>query len=1194
MVNIEKITDEELARILEEKSAKFREMTSEEKKEAIGIYRQYAEKGYSDTVDSWVKSDYEETPVDITTFLHDKRYLGNGLIDADGRFTLFPYWEETLKKMFPNAYETKYNTLILTGSIGTGKAQPMDSLVFTDHGFVRMGDIKVGDMVYGNDGKTHPVIGVFPQGERDIYRIYFSDRTSVKCSDEHLWKVYDKHSEYRERILTTSQLLTYKLKYHTKHTGENSKFLIPMTAPLEFSEVSHLITPYTLGCLIGDGCLTAVTPVLTSADNEILEKVSSSLVEGFTLHKMKTAKYEYSIRKVGHECIREDSHSNPIPTPNIYHKELQRLDLCKTACYKHIPQEYLFDSVSNRLELLRGLMDTDGWVSRDGQCFFDTISPTLRDDVVWLVESLGGTCQWKEKKRGYRKKDGTYVQCHNCFSLSVRLPKEMIPFHLSRKQDKVNKNRWNPWRAIDRIEYVGKEDCQCIYIDSEEHLYLTDHLIVTHNTMMSVVCMLYLLHRMLCLKDPYLYYGLQPIDKITFSLINVTIDAAKGVAWDKLQQLVQTSPWFMSHGKISGRSDIVWTPDKRIELVVGSNNNAVIGRALFCLAGDTRIVTDGGIYTMEDLIRKRINVFSYSDGKIERSEKCMVLHTIAVDSYRVLTLEDGTRITCTYNHEFLLSSGEYMMAEDIEAGTELMACTEDNQMTTMKVTGVEDASSAPEFVDFYDVYNVMPHHNFLVATDSGKRIMAHNCNFTDEVNFAAMTTDVDKIKNKMKRLIAQVDARMQSRFMKGDRLPTLQIIASSKASDQSFLDSYIDTKRKNESKTTLIIDEPQWVVRPDKDSSWHFYVAVGNKFLASEVLDKDSPPEVIENYRAKGYQMLEVPGGYYESFRDNVELALTDIAGISSTSALKYISGVRLNEIKTDSYRNPFTKDVIEVGTHDNLQYSQFFDLSAVPDTLKSKPLFVHLDMSTTGDKTGIAGVWIMGTRLGAGGDRQSKEAYYRVAFSVSVKAPKGYEISFEKNKTFIRWLREQGFNVKNVSMDSFQSASVRQSLEASGFNTSIVSVDRLENIQGTNSKVCLPYAFLKSSIYEKRLELYKKCDLLTNEIVGLEKESDGHINHPEGGTQGSKDQIDAVTGALWSASQSIEEYVYDYGEDYDTLLSVNRNTAEEEKERKKQLMIDFENEIRAMNDPLADQHNSDGDPNSEENAFVFNDILIW
>lgn len=477
-------------------------------------------------------------------------------------------------------------------------------------------------------------------------------------------------------------------------------------------------------------------------------------------------------------------------------------------------------------------------------------------------------------------------------------------------------------------------------------------------SLVAVLALLYLLYRLLCLKDPYNFYGMQPIDKITISLINVTEEAAKGVAWDKMQQLLQMSPWFMSHGVVSGRTNIAWTPNKRIELVIGSNNNAIIGRALFA-------------------------------------------------------------------------------------------------------------------------------------------------NFTDEINFAAMTTDVDKIKSKQKHLISQVDARMQSRFMKGTKLPTLNIIASSKTSDQSFLDSYINTKKKNESKTTLIIDEAQWVIRNDKgtpDDPGAFYIAVGNKFLASEVLPKDASDFVIQSYRAKGYQMMKVPPGYYEAFIDNVELALTDIAGISTTSALKYISGVRLNEIKVNTYKNPFTRDIIEVGTGDDLQYSQFFDIQAVPPNCKQRPLYIHLDLSKSGDKTGIAGVWIMGKRPGQGND---KEAYYRVAFSVSVKAPKGYEISFEKSRTFIRWLKSQGFKIKGISTDTYQSAQIQQQLTADGFDVKTLSVDRLDNIAGTKTKVCLPYAFFKSAIYEKRLELYAKCDLLTDEIVGLEKEPDGHIEHPEGGTQG-------------------------------------------------------------------------------------------
>lgn len=574
---------------------------------------------------------------------------------------------------------------------------------------------------------------------------------------------------------------------------------------------------------------------------------------------------------------------------------------------------------------------------------------------------------------------------------------------------------------------------------------------------MAVLCIAYLLHRMLCLKDPYLHYGLQPIDKITFSFINVTIDAAKGVGWDKIQQLFQSSPWFMSHGTVSGRSEIIWTPDKRIELVVGSSNNVIIGRALYA-------------------------------------------------------------------------------------------------------------------------------------------------NFTDEVNFGSMTSDVEKIKAKQKHLISQVDARMQSRFMKGTYLPTLNIIASSKSSDQSFLDTYIEMKKKNESKTTLIIDEPQWVIRTDKDSKEKFYVAVGNKFLASEILPLNASEALADEYRAKGYQLLKVPIGYYETFNDNVELALTDIAGISTTSALKYISGVRLNEIKTDNYTNLFNRDVIEVGTGDDLQYSNFFDLSKVSARDKGKPLYMHLDMSKTGDKTGIAGVWIDGKKPSSDGEA-SREAYYKAAFSVSIKAPKGYEISFEKNRNFVRWLKKQGFNIKAVSCDTYQSAQIQQQLRSDGFEVKTLSVDRLENVPGTNQKVCLPYAYFKTAIYEKRLILYNKCDLLTDEIIGLEKEPDGHIEHPMGGTQGSKDQVDALCGSIYSASLNIDDYSYNYGEDVTSILE--NNTRGEENIRQ-QVSVAFEQSLQDMFTPDSvkeayneDQNNfvdfGNGKSTPYTGSVYSNDgILIW
>lgn len=555
------------------------------------------------------------------------------------------------------------------------------------------------------------------------------------------------------------------------------------------------------------------------------------------------------------------------------------------------------------------------------------------------------------------------------------------------------------------------------------------------------ICLLYLLYRLLCLKDPYLYYGLQPIDKISISLMNITLENAKGVALDKLNQMILSSEWFMSHGQMKGTSNLNYIPEKHIELIVASSNNQVIGRAIFS-------------------------------------------------------------------------------------------------------------------------------------------------NFTDEVNFG-LTSDVEKLKKKQKQLISQIDARMRSRFLRGTYLPTLNIIASSKNSEQSFLEDYINTKKSIESKTTLIVDEPQWVVDSRKDSPEKFQVAIGNKFLSNELLPYPCPKQLIDEYRAKGYTILDVPIGYLENFQDNIDGALTDIAGIATASSMKYISGVRWNEVKTARYENPFKQEIITVGNgKDDLeQYSQYFDINKVPSELKLKPMYIHLDMSKTGDKTGIAGIYVIGKKPKIENEDSTREMFYRLAFNVSIKAPKGYEISFDKHRIFIRWLRSQGFNIQGISSDTFQSAQLQQQLSADGFETKIISVDRLDS----ETKTCLPYAHFKSVLYDRRLDIYKDCDFLTEEVLGLERESDGHINHPDNGTKGSKDAIDAVVGALYNASQHADQYAFNYGENLNLLVDVNDKSKDQ-----KQMLIDLTEELRRLDpivQPTTQQNNKQEQP---LDAFIANDTLIW
>ena len=144
--------------------------------------------------------------------------------------------------------------------------------------------------------------------------------------------------------------------------------------------------------------------------------------------------------------------------------------------------------------------------------------------------------------------------------------------------------------------------------------------------------------------------------------------------------------------------------------------------------------------------------------------------------------------------------------------------------------------------------------------------------------------------------------------------------------------------------------------------------------------------------------------------------------------------------------------------------------------------------------------------------------------------------------------------------MDTYQSANMAQSLTADGFKTQILSVDRVDTIgteNGRPARVCKPYTFFKTTIYEQHLKLYRKCDLLTEEITNLERLSDGHVDHPK---NGSKDQADALCGSLYTASQFAEEYSYDYGENLETSLDVNVEASDEYK--KHQMIAEFQEEL--------------------------------
>lgn len=455
--------------------------------------------------------------------------------------------------------------------------------------------------------------------------------------------------------------------------------------------------------------------------------------------------------------------------------------------------------------------------------------------------------------------------------------------------------------------------------------------------------------------------------------------------------------------------------------------------------------------------------------------------------------------------------------------------------------------------------------------------------FFDEISFIK-NQDIDKQKQKAKDMIDTAIGGMLTRFIHDGKNPTMLVVASSKRSEQSFMEEYIKLLSENEGNKVLVVDQPVWKVKPEGTyGKGTFYLAVGNKFLESVVIPK-SEENNLDAYRERGYNVLEVPLFFRAKFLEDIERNLCDIAGISSSTLSKYMSAQLVSECINTNLSNPLP-DVIECGNgkEDTAQYYNFFAMDKVPQEMMSKPLFIHLDMSVSGDMTGIAGVWISGKKTSSDSSQQSRDLSFRLAFSTSIKAPKGRQISFEKNRNFIRWLKEKGFKIKKITSDTFQSYDTGQQLKAEGFDYEILSVDRVDA-----DHVCKPYQYLKSTIYEKRFEMYKS-NRLFDEFIDVERNiNTGKVDHTP---NGHKDALDAVCGATFTASKMAEEFAYEYGEDLELITGISSGD-----DSQQQMVVNFEEELKRLQDPFegARVEQPQKQNNSYGNPYAFNDMLIF
>lgn len=401
------------------------------------------------------------------------------------------------------------NNALIKGEIGDeigrgGRAQPLSSKVLTPTGWTTIGELQVGDELIGADGKPTKILALHPQGEVPVYRVGFSDGSSTEACGEHKWQVTTpqirkslkrkKNAPINPRsgrheaskdflVLSTSELAK---DYLIVWPGAvEARYHIPMVAPVQFASFrgAYPLSPYVVGVLLGDGhisCIDRTSPGFTSADPEVAYHVAQELPEGCEVTH--NGGLRYSLLDMG---ASGRGHTSRIKDA------LYQIGLAGCTAYdKHIPEKYLYaPEPQMRLDLLQGLIDTDGWISERAQgksckVGFASVSYQLASDVIMLVRSLGGIAGLSTRKAHIGRLPGDNpCPCKESYTVTMTLPAGMIPARLSRKtafyQDRT---KYEPSRAIRSISYSRDTEASCVTVANPDGLYVTENFIVTHNS----------------------------------------------------------------------------------------------------------------------------------------------------------------------------------------------------------------------------------------------------------------------------------------------------------------------------------------------------------------------------------------------------------------------------------------------------------------------------------------------------------------------------------------------------------------------------------------------------------------------------------------------------------------------------------------------------------------------------------------
>lgn len=427
-------------------------------------------------------SELESRFINKKTFSLSK--ANQGLKDLKERLKKAPEFGHALNgDMFTTIVKggRKKKFYLYSGATGVGKAIPNYTEIPTPNGLKKVGDIKTGDTIFGQDGKPTKVVATHPQSEqKKIFKVHFSDGRIAECCEEHLWEYnfqrgkIPKVNSLKEIIKIAQELGGYK-------GPEGYFFKVPINKPVEYNRREYRVHPYVMGALLGDGSFRTISgqPSLSfsSEDEEIVERIAK--LQSWYYFKEKSDNYSWFFRK------EEDTRAR-ISVAEVVDSRLVNVK----SEDKFIPEEYLLGSIEQRLSLLQGLLDTDGSIDSKGRVSYFTISEKLKKDVVYLTQSLGmiATVILDKRAEKYTTGVGYIIRIQAPKDFKVNLFRLERKIAIARKYlNNGKRSETKKYIAITDIEETDKyTEMTCFTVNNNDHLFLMNDFIVTHNTRTAV------------------------------------------------------------------------------------------------------------------------------------------------------------------------------------------------------------------------------------------------------------------------------------------------------------------------------------------------------------------------------------------------------------------------------------------------------------------------------------------------------------------------------------------------------------------------------------------------------------------------------------------------------------------------------------------------------------------------------------